>query len=1024
MTTTASRHPTAFSALFPWRSLKARVTIFTLIFFLIAIWPLALYSSYTLHNDMEKTLGEQQFSTVSIIAADINDELEERLKTLEIIAAKITPNILGNAASTQKVLESQISVLMLFNFGATIIRHDGIVIADVPISARRIGVNYGDRDWVIESFKKNKSIIGKPAMGKKSKAPVFVMTAPIRDTNGKMIGAILGVTDLSKPSFLSKITDNSYGKTGGYLLVTPQLRTIVYSTDKKRIMEVLPAPGINQLIDSYLQGYEGSGITTRPSDGVEVLSSARGIPLSGWYLVALMPTEEAFAPMHAMQQRMLLAAIFLTLLLGGLTWWMLKRQLAPVFTAIKTLGTLSDSDRSPQPLPITRQDEIGELIGGFNHLLEILGQREEALSESASRLNRAEKAAKLGNWKLMLNTKEFIGSPGAKIIYGVEGDIISFDDARKCTLPEYIDILNKGLTDLITKDIPYSLDIKICRPTDGKIIDVHSIAEYDKESNIVYGVIQDITERKQMEDELKQRESQYRLLAKNMRDQVWLMDLNLKPTYISPSVAKARGYTLEEIEQLPLDKHLTAKSLQAAMEFFAIHMPKALADPSYFLKSSLELEFCCKNGSTFCVDAAFSLIRDENGKPLSLLGVGRDITDRKRAEYEKGKLEAQLQQSQKMEAIGTLAGGIAHDFNNILAAIIGYTEMAVEEDQSEIQKQYLQETLSGAERARNLVKQILTFSRQDDHEKKPLDIKVLLKEAIKFLRSSIPTTIEINQHLTEDSCNIIADPTQMHQVIMNLCTNASHAMKETGGTLKIELANVELAKDGIPNHPNLLLGHYTELTISDTGYGIDPAIVQRIFDPFFTTKSVDEGTGLGLSVVYGIVKSHNGAINVNSEPGKGAAFHVYLPRITYGEDMKVDRRNPVTGGTERILFVDDEPSLVDIAKSTLSSLGYDVTGVLSSVEALNIFNTEPQRFDLIITDMTLPKMTGIDLSRKLLQIRPDIPIILCSGIKEPDTEAQIKTLGIKTYLSKPLTRRELSQAIRNTLDGDEKSLLP
>ena len=335
--------------IFQWRSLKTRMTLFTLTIFLIGIWSLAFYASYTLHNDMEQALGEQQFSTVSIIAADINDELDERLKSLEMIAAKITPAILGNAASMQTFLESHISLKRLFNYGALVTRLDNITIADVPISGR-VGINYGDRDWIIEALK-GKTLIGKPVMGKKSHSPVFMMVAPIRDTKGKVIGVLTGATDLSKPNFLSKITDNRYGKTGGYLLVSPQLRTIVYATDKKRIMEVLPDPGISPLIDRFIQGYEGSGITIRPGDGVETLASAKGIPVSGWYVAALMPTEEAFAPVHALQKRVLLATIFLTLLAGGLTWGMLKRQLAPVFTTIKTLATLSDTDHPPKPLP-------------------------------------------------------------------------------------------------------------------------------------------------------------------------------------------------------------------------------------------------------------------------------------------------------------------------------------------------------------------------------------------------------------------------------------------------------------------------------------------------------------------------------------------------------------------------------------------------------------------------------------------------------------------------------------------------
>ena len=415
-------------------------------------------------------------------------------------------------------------------------------------------------------------------------------------------------------------------------------------------------------------------------------------------------------------------------------------------------------------------------------------------------------------------------------------------------------------------------------------------------------------------------------------------------------------------------------------------------------------------------------VRDSRGMIIAAIETLEDITDRKQAEEERKNIEAQLFQSQKMEAIGTLAGGIAHDFNNILAVIIGYTELAMHENQKEKQIGCLQETLKGADRAKNLVKQILTFSRQYDHEKKPLDIKILLKEVVKFLRASILATIEIKQHVTDESCNIMADPTQMHQVIMNLCTNAAHAMKEAGGTLTIELANIELAKDEIPHHPELQPGYYVKLTVSDTGHGIDPNNIQRIFDPFFTTKSKDEGTGLGLSVVYGIVKSHAGVINVYSEPDKGATFNVYLPRIIHSETMKLDMDKPITGGTERILFVDDEPALVDMFTRMLFSLGYYVTGAEGSIEALDLFRAEPQRFDLVITDMTLPKMTGIELSREILKIRPGIPIVLCSGIREPDTEEQAKTLGIKAYCMKPLTKGELARVVRDTLDGYKESL--
>jgi PAS domain S-box-containing protein len=432
---------------------------------------------------------------------------------------------------------------------------------------------------------------------------------------------------------------------------------------------------------------------------------------------------------------------------------------------------------------------------------------------------------------------------------------------------------------------------------------------------------------------------------------------------------------------------------------------------------SQEFQFRAKSGKVITGLFSAQTIHLSHG-PCILSSIN-DITKRKRAEAEKVKLEIQLLQTHKMEAIGTLAGGIAHDFNNILAAMIGYTELSLAEDQKETRQHYLQEILKGAERARDLVKQILTFSRQDSSEKKPLDLKLLLKEAFKFLRASIPATIEIREHSTNESCNILADHTQVYQVIMNLCTNASHAMKQTGGTLMIELSTMKMGKGEILHHPGLKPGPYVKLSISDTGCGIDSAIIQRIFDPFFTTKSKDEGTGLGLSVAYGIIKSHNGVINVYSELGKGSSFSVYLPRITHDAVTIGSISETVIGGTEQILFVDDEPAMVDIGRLTLSSLGYKVTGVTSSSEALDLFRAEPGRFDLVITDMTLPKMTGIDLTRQILQIRPGMPVILCSGLRDPDTEEQVKSLGIRAYCTKPLTKIDLSRVIRDTLDGYE-----
>jgi PAS domain S-box-containing protein len=366
---------------FQWQSLKTRVTLFTLAIFLISIWSLTFYISRMLREDMQRLLGEQQFSTVSYIAAEVNDALGERLKALEAVAKAIAPTPLGNVTALQAELEKQTIFQSLFNGGTFVTGLEGTAIASIPLAAKREGTNYMDRDLVAAALKAGKSTVGKPVIGKNLNAPIISMAAPIRDTQGKVIGALMGVTNLGRPNFLDKITQHRYGRTGGYLLIAPQYRLIVTASDKSRIMQPLPAPGINAQVDRFVHGDQGTVLYVN-APGVEILNSVKAVPVAGWYLAANLPTAEAFAPIRALQQRILVATLFLTLLAGVLTWWMLKRQLAPMFNAVKMMTTRSASDQPPQPLPITRQDEIGELIGSFNRLLDTLAQRGEALKES------------------------------------------------------------------------------------------------------------------------------------------------------------------------------------------------------------------------------------------------------------------------------------------------------------------------------------------------------------------------------------------------------------------------------------------------------------------------------------------------------------------------------------------------------------------------------------------------------------------------------------------------------------------
>ena len=410
--------------------------------------------------------------------------------------------------------------------------------------------------------------------------------------------------------------------------------------------------------------------------------------------------------------------------------------------------------------------------------------------------------------------------------------------------------------------------------------------------------------------------------------------------------------------------------------------------------------------------------REKNGLSKVLVSI-TDVTTLYQSHKEKRRLEKQLQQAQKMETIGILAGGIAHDFNNILFPIIGHTELLIEDiPEDDPLLESLNEIYTSSLRARELVQQILTFSRQENSDLKMMKIQPVIKETLKLIRSTIPTTIVIKQDIQTDCGIIKADPTQIHQLLMNLMTNAYHAMEKTGGKLEVILKEIELSEHNIIE-PDMIPGAYACLTMDDTGVGMDTKLIQKIFDPFFTTKGRGKGTGMGLSVVHGIVKNMNGAIEVYSEPGKGTEFNIYLPVVKSSYKKEgAQSIEPIMGGTEHILLVDDEKGIIFLEKRVLARLGYQVTSYTSSIEALEYFSANPYKFDLVITDMSMPHMTGDRLAAKLIKLRPDIPILLCTGFSETMSEEKAESLGIKGFLFKPIIKKNFTQKIREVLDNN------
>jgi two-component system cell cycle sensor histidine kinase/response regulator CckA len=519
--------------------------------------------------------------------------------------------------------------------------------------------------------------------------------------------------------------------------------------------------------------------------------------------------------------------------------------------------------------------------------------------------------------------------------------------------------------------------------------------------------------RKRAEESLRESEERYRIITENMSDTVWLMDMNLKTTYISPSVFRARGFTMEELQALPLEKNFSPASMQIVAQVMAEELtPEKLGQKDLKLERTLELEFCRKDGSFFWSEISITLIRDREGNPAGIVGVGRDITERKQ-------LEDQLHQAIKMEAIGRLAGGVAHDLNNALTPIMGISEILLKElGPGHPIYEDIQEIKESGERCVSLTRQLLAFGRRQ-----PLDMKVLnINDAVinieKLLARVIGEDIGLVQFLDPELGNVKADVGQLEQIIVNLAVNARDAMPD-GGKLTIETKNVTLDEEYSNNHVSTAPGPYVMLAVSDNGTGMDAETRAHIFEPFFTTKEIGKGTGLGLSTVYGIVKQSGGNIGVYSEPGKGTTFKIYLPRVEEeAEETRARKRVSAISyrGSETILLVEDEDSVRKVAKRILEEQGYQILEAGNSEQALKLSESYKRPIHIIITDVVMPGMSGKEMSERLLISRPGIKILFVSGY----TDNAIVHHGVlekgTNFLQKPFTVESLTAKVRTVLD--------
>jgi PAS domain S-box-containing protein len=772
-------------------------------------------------------------------------------------------------------------------------------------------------------------------------------------------------------------------------------------------------------------------------DMIVIRVPIKGTPL---FLTRLMPASEILGRRSPFHLLVAMAVLSIAVLIGMIIFWRVTTNNlileARFEEASKRSQEIEDKNRQLEQ-EINERKQAEELLRKAHDLLEQrvkertadLVEANEQLKEEIVERKQAEKTLRNSEekfrflaekmfdivWTVDLDFKTTYVSPSIENVLGFTPEERKRQSLEEIITPEslrriqelFLKELQRHKEETVDPNRSVTIQVEYYRK-DGTTVWMENTVKAIRDSGgkIVgmHGVSRDITERKQAEEALRESESKFRNLFDLSPQAIALTNVQSgKLVDVNNKFCELTQYSKEEVLGLNTTE----------VGFYS------QADRKRFLKeletsrevNGLEMDFKAKDNSVLHALMFARMIRIAGVS--FILTIFHNVTEQKR-------LEAQLQHAHKMESIGTLAGGIAHDFNNILGIIMGNAELALDRVPEENPARLnLKEIKTASSRAKDVVRQLLSFARKTKLEKKPINIAPIIQESLRLLRASIPTIIDIRQNIAKDVDTISADPTQINQILINLCTNAYHAMTD-GGIVEVTLKDVEIDEDTTVKHPHLNPGRYVNLTVSDTGRGMPPEQIDRIFDPYFTTKEVGKGVGMGLALVHGIVMNHNGAILVDSELEKGTTFNIFFP-ITEREPVSekpIDEDLPT--GKERILFVDDEKAMVFVGRDRLKLLGYQVEAKTSPVEALELFRTNPDGFDMVITDMAMPQMTGDHLVQEILKIRPELPTIICTGFSEKINEEKAKQIGIRQYIEKPINWSDLARFVRKVLDNSKE----